>query len=308
MSLINYATILSLIALPQSIIRRQDMTSSFAGFTDTDVLNYALTLEHLESAFYAQGLTQFQDADFIAAGLLVADRHRLIEIAAHEKEQVDYLTTALGSAATAACNYTFPPVSVGFFLLNAMQLEGVGVSAYLGAAQLIASKDTLTAAATILKIEARHSAYLRDLGSGSQLSPFPTAQDTPLSPNEVYTLASGFITSCPASNPKLPVKAFASLSSPPFATAGQTLEFIVGNAVLAKGSNTAKLSAAFITAGGPIFAHLTEAGDGVSFSVEIPTLGVLGQSYLVLTNCAERADDQTIVAGPAIVEVSRPAA
>jgi hypothetical protein len=70
------------------------------------------------------------------------------------------------------------------------------------------------------------------------------------------------------------------------------------------GTDTAKLYAAFITAGGPVFANLTQAGDGINFSVKVPATGVDGQSYLVLCNCAERVDDGTIVAGPAVLEVT----
>lgn len=71
------------------------------------------------------------------------------------------------------------------------------------------SKTYLTAAGSILTVEARHSAYLR---AKLEQSPFPQAFDAPLSLNQVFSLASGFITSCPESNPALPVKAFPALA------------------------------------------------------------------------------------------------
>jgi len=270
-----------------------------------DILNYALTLEHLEATFYREGLAKFSSADFVAAGIPASSYARLTEVAGHEKAHVDFLVTALGTAATKECVYGFPMSSVAEFLGVASILEGVGVSAYLGAARQIVNKDYLTAAGSILTIESRHSAYLRDTSSEQKLSPFPSAQDTPLTPNAVYTLASAFIKSCPSTNPALPVKAYPALAATAAgpATAGSTVQ-IKSAAALAPGSGTAKLYAAFITAGGPVFADLTQAGDGVNFSVKVPATGVAGQSYLVLCNCGERVDDGTIVAGPAILEVT----
>lgn len=270
-----------------------------------DVLNYALTLEHLEATFYREGLAKFSSADFVAAGIPASSYARLSEVAAHEKAHVDFLSTALGAAATKECVYGFPMSSVAEFLGVASILEGVGVSAYLGAARQIANKDYLTAAGSILTVESRHSAYLRDTSSQQKLSPFPSAQDVPLTPNAVYTLASAFIKSCPSTNPALPVKAYPAVAATATGpvTAGQTVQ-IKSAAALSPGSGTAKLYAAFVTAGGPVFTDLTPAGDGVNFSVKVPAQSVVGQSYLVLCNCAERVDDGTIVAGPAVLEVT----
>ena len=119
---------------------------------------------------------------------------------------------AAGATPVEACKYDFGYKDVNTFLATASILEGVGVSAYLGAAADIMSKTYLTAAGSILTVEARHSSYLR-----SQLkeSPYPQAFDAPLTYNEVYSLASGFITSCPESNPALPVKAFPALTLDP---------------------------------------------------------------------------------------------
>ena len=101
--------------------------------------------------------------------------------------------------------------------------DSVGVSAYLGAARLISNKDYLTAAGSILTVEARHNTYLLGANKGN---PIPGAFDTPLGVNEVYTLAAQFIESCPASNPALPVKAFPTLTVAGGAvvTTGQTIK------------------------------------------------------------------------------------
>lgn len=119
---------------------------------------------------------------------------------------------AAGVTPVAACTYDFGYKDVKTFLATASILEGVGVSAYLGAAADIMSKTYLTAAGSILTVEARHSSYIR---AGLKEAPFPQPFDAPLSINEVYSLASQFITSCPKENPALPVKAFPKLALDP---------------------------------------------------------------------------------------------
>ena len=121
-------------------------------------------------------------------------------------------SSAAGVTPVAECTYSFGVTDVNSFLATASILEGVGVSAYLGAAADIMSKTYLTAAGSILTVEARHSSYLR---AALKESPFPQPFDAPLTLDEVYSLASQFIVSCPSSNPALPVKAFPLLSLAP---------------------------------------------------------------------------------------------
>jgi hypothetical protein len=83
------------------------------------------------------------------------------------------------------------------------------VSAYLGAAASIMAKEYLTAAGSILTVEARHNTYLIGANRGN---PVPSPFDTPLDFDEVYSIASAFIVSCPKTNPTLPVKAFPPLT------------------------------------------------------------------------------------------------
>jgi Ferritin-like domain len=66
---------------------------------------------------------------------------------------------------------------------------------YIGAAPLVNNSDILTAAASIVTVEARHQTFIR-IASAAQ--PVPAAFDTPLGVRGVFTLAAAFIQSCPS--------------------------------------------------------------------------------------------------------------
>ena len=74
--------------------------------TDVQVLNYALTLEHLENAFYSGALAQFDDKAFQDAGMPSGARERFSEIAVHEAAHVVILSAVLGNQATRPCEYS----------------------------------------------------------------------------------------------------------------------------------------------------------------------------------------------------------
>lgn len=294
------STLISLATLATLSAAAPTKRQAAAGPTDDVILNYALTLEHLEDTFYRDALAKYSVADFKAAGFDEATYNRIKTVSADEATHVSFLTGALTAAKAkpvAACTYDFGYTDVKSFLATASVLEGVGVSAYLGAAADIMSKTYLTAAGSILTVEARHSAYVRNtIGQ----APFPAPFDSPLSYNEVYTLAAQFIKSCPKDNAPLPVKAFPSLTASskdmPI-KAGSTITLAIKGHKVEGG----KVYAAFITILGPVFVDAKPVSGG--YEVVVPK-EVSGQSYVVLTSCNTAATDDTIVAGPAVVEVS----
>jgi hypothetical protein len=123
---------------------------------DTDILNYALTLEYLEAEFYAQA----QRANFPGAtgnfARVVGD---------HEAQHVTFLAAALGSQAVAKPNFNFGTAVTDEtrFRVTAVSLEDTGVAAYLGQSFRLKRTSYILAAATILAVEARHSAWARSL-------------------------------------------------------------------------------------------------------------------------------------------------
>lgn len=160
-----------------------------------DVLNYALTLEHLESAFYRDGLAELGMDAFTAWGFDASVFDRLMVIGEHEAEHVTTLAsviTDLGGEPVAESTYDFGWEDAAGFLQVAQALEDTGVSAYQGAAQYaMAAPDLLTAALTIHGVEARHAAYIAVLNGQS---PFPEAVNPTLTPDEVLEIATPFIT------------------------------------------------------------------------------------------------------------------
>lgn len=159
--------------------------------TDVDVLNFALTLEHLEATFYELA-AQF-DLGVDPYGNSINEYVELIR--QHEVAHVETLTqviTDLGGEPVARAEYDFGVTDAVSFRNTAATLETVGVSAYDGAASAIQNPDLLTAAGSIAAVEARHSAYL-NLVTGQ--SPFPAAFENTLTMQEVLDAAGPFIVS-----------------------------------------------------------------------------------------------------------------
>ncbi len=173
---------------------RSAMAQTFAG--PVDVLNYALTLEHLEATFYRTYNDEFTGMDIESAGFGSNVRGRLESIEAHEAEHVDVLVSVIGSLGgtpVTEAMYNFGVTDVDSYIATAQVLENLGTGAYTGAAQfLIDNDDLLTAALTIHGVEARHASYLNVLNDDS---PFPEAFETALSPEEVLAAAGPLIVS-----------------------------------------------------------------------------------------------------------------
>jgi hypothetical protein len=153
---------------------------------DVAILNFALTLEYLESAFYASALQH--------AGLTGEHKRLARTVHAHEAAHVQALKKALGSAAVKRPSFDFGSAvqSQGAFTSTAIVLEDTGVQAYQGQTPFITSNAVFKAAISIHPVEARHAAWIRNLAG---MAPAPDAFNPALTKAQVLSAvtATGFI-------------------------------------------------------------------------------------------------------------------
>lgn len=158
--------------------------------SDLEILNYALTLEYLESEFYTLGL----------AGNILSGRELdlVTPIRDHEMQHVTALTKTvqdMGGTPAAKPTFMFPDgtfTDKSKFLAAASMFEELGVDAYHGQVPNIKSAAVLGAAAAIAGVESRHAAILADLTGGN---PFPAPFEDNKTMAAVLELAGSFIKS-----------------------------------------------------------------------------------------------------------------
>jgi hypothetical protein len=154
---------------------------------DVKILNYALTLEFLEAAFYKEAVANQ------AFGTSAPLKQFAVVVARHEAKHVTFLKGALGSKAVKSPKFDFgDATSAAKFAATAQVLEDTGVSAYLGQVKNIKVPGTLQAAGTIATVEARHAAWIRFINGDL---PAPADFDKPKSEKAILKAvgATGFI-------------------------------------------------------------------------------------------------------------------
>ncbi|MGH3264593.1 MAG: ferritin-like domain-containing protein [Trebonia sp.] len=158
---------------------------AMSGSSDVDILNFALTLEYLESTFYKEALTRAKASGELRSliGLLAED----------ERQHVEALTATikkLGGKPVAEPKFEFPYGNTAGFLKLAQTFEDTGVSAYNGAGPMIKSKEVLGAAGSIVQVEARHAAAIR---LQNREEPAPEAFDPSLAEAQVLKAVGPFL-------------------------------------------------------------------------------------------------------------------
>ncbi len=151
---------------------------------DVAILNYALTLEYLETAFYRQARAKAGLKGETATFAKVAGAHEAAHVAAIKK--------VLGSKAVKSPSFDFGAavMSQGAFQKAAMAIEDLGVSAYAGQGPRLKQVPVIQAALAIHSVEARHAAWIRSILG---VNPAPNAFDPARNMNQVLAVAGGFI-------------------------------------------------------------------------------------------------------------------
>jgi Ferritin-like domain len=154
--------------------------------SDIDILNFALTLEYLETEFYKHKAA--------TVGLSGEAKSLAALIAGHEALHVEALTKAIkaaGGTPVKSPTFVFPVTNQQSFLKLAYVLENTGVGAYNGAGPSLSNKEYLAAAGSIVQVEARHAAAI-GLLAGETVTP-NGAFDTPLTKAQVLAKAGPLI-------------------------------------------------------------------------------------------------------------------
>jgi hypothetical protein len=156
---------------------------------DVAILQFALTLEYLESTFYVRAVDMHAlSGETLRFAKTVRD-HELAHVAA-----LKATISKLGGKPIAKPKFDFKgiPSDPAKFRATAIALEDTGVSAYAGQVPNIKNKAVLAAAASIHSVEARHAAWMRDIVGES---PAPVAFDPALTEKQVLKIvaATGFI-------------------------------------------------------------------------------------------------------------------
>lgn len=310
MKVLSLLTSLVLLAVSGSAVAHPALVKR-ADPTQTQILQYALTLEHLENAFYHGGLAKFGAQAFEKAGFPSYVRGRIAQIGQHEQSHVDFLSKALGSSAVAACQYSLfvyvyfhsslqitnsticsPYTDPESFIALSNILENVGTTAYLGGAKFITDPGVLTAAGSILATEARHAAWINAVPQKG--APFSGSFQTPLDQNQVFTLAASFITSCPASNQALPFTAFPALAVKGTAAPGKKVKLTYTDS--GSGARFLAIFSGLTTVFAPIDANK---------EVTIPN-GLQGLVFGVVSSDGTAVTDANTIAGVAIINIPIP--
>jgi hypothetical protein len=171
---------------PQTANPSASAAQSPKGGQDLQIVNYALTLEHVEADFYDKVVEagMFSGAEAAVFRLIQSNEHE--HVAA-----LQALARMLGGPVAERPQTQFPLGSRHAVLTLASTLESTGAAAYLGQFPIVENRAVLAQLFAIHSIEGRHAAKLARL-LGEDFSP-DGATASPLDMGEVMDAVQPFI-------------------------------------------------------------------------------------------------------------------
>lgn len=163
----------------------RDTISAPSPKQDAAILKFALVVEDLQAAFYADALSK---------GALTGELLEYAQVVSeHEQAHADHIRQALGAAAPVAPKFDFGDTNATpeRFAETAIKLEDTGLSAYNGAAPGL-TPEALADAARIVSVEARHVSWIRDI-VGKIPAPQPTDRAISAKQAQAALAATGFL-------------------------------------------------------------------------------------------------------------------
>ncbi len=154
---------------------------------DLEILNYALTLEHLEAQMYRQ---------IVSSGQLTGvEQQYATDFGAHEAAHVTALTATIrmlgGTPVAAQASYRFPAFDTRDNIVRFLvTVEDLGAAAYLAAAPEVQNLDVLQAAVAIHNIEGEHASIWR---RAAGMAPVPVAFAVPARRADVLAAVTPFL-------------------------------------------------------------------------------------------------------------------
>ncbi|GAA5934787.1 hypothetical protein JCM10213_007864 [Rhodosporidiobolus nylandii] len=275
------------------------------GSQDVVVLQLAFVLENLESTFYQQALERFSLEVMVNAGLswlqatIIIEQITLIQVDEGKHAQaLSGAIAALGGTPFTGCSYNFKealkdPIT---FLSTARILEATGQAAYLGAAHLLTDPALLTAAGSILTLEARHQSLLNVFNGGSFS---PQSFDIALAPEGVLALAGGFLEGCQASDLGL-------TANNPLTVTSSTGSFATGTSLSFSSIvplDMPSLSCQMLVGGAPSAIVLPASQCAVPAGIDGPVAVYLTSSTTPLASNILIQSSVEVVAGPGLIFV-----
>jgi len=167
---------------------------------DFQSLNLALNQEWIELDLFHYGLAKFSPAEFEAAGLTPNYQFLIEFMADQEVAHATLLSNILQGKGAKRCKYKYDFETVSQFLDFCQKLTRFGEAGVYGFLPHLDSRPSAQVLLQSITTEARQQMAFRQFKG---LFPMPVDFETGITQSMAWTLLSPYISSCPASNPRI---------------------------------------------------------------------------------------------------------